>query len=113
MASGPEQRSFPRHELPILIAAPELGNAWLRPNDGSMGGCMVNVPDEPTVGTVCECAIRIEEKVFACDVSVVWVMGDLSHDPGTWNADLWFKMPEAKQDEFETAIHNIREGMNE
>ena len=113
MASGPEQRSFPRHELPVLIEAPELANDWLRPNDGSMGGFMVNVPDALTVGTVCECAIRIEEKVFACDVSVVWVKEDLSHDPATWNADLWFKMPEDKQDEFETAIHNIREGMKE
>ena len=51
MASGPEQRSFPRHELPVLIEAPELANDWLWPNDGSMGGFMVNVPDEPTVGS--------------------------------------------------------------
>ena len=108
MASAAEQRVHPRHKLPVLIEAPGITDEWLRPGDISLGGCMIHVPDEPEMGSVSECAIRIEKKVFSGEVTVVWVREDLNVDPPEWNAGLWFKMPEEKVDEFEEAIEAVR-----
>ncbi|MDP6365483.1 MAG: PilZ domain-containing protein [Nitrospinota bacterium] len=113
MSDGSEKRQHTRYKLPVLIEAPDIANDWLRPVDVSMGGFMVNVPDEPKVGLISECAIRIQDKVFTCKVTVVWVKEDLSEDPLSWNLGLWFKMPEDSEEEFETAVHTVRSDMKE
>ncbi len=108
MSDGSEKRRHHRYKLPVLIEAPDIANDWLRPEDVSMGGFMVNVPNEPKVGLVSECAIRIQDKVFACDVTVVWVKEELSREPHTWNIGLWFKIPDDTEDEFEAAVEAVR-----
>lgn len=113
MASGEELRENPRYKLPVLIEAPELANDWLRPEDISLGGFMVNVQSEPVVGLKSECSIRVEKQVFSGKISVAWVKEDLSNDETAWNAGLLFRVPdEDQEEEFEKAVEKLRKKMS-
>ncbi|MBT3350032.1 MAG: PilZ domain-containing protein [Nitrospinaceae bacterium] len=113
MSSGAEQRQNVRYKLPVLIEAPELANDWLRPEDISLGGFMVHLQNEPTVGMATEGAIRVEKEVFSGRISVAWVKEDLSEDESVWNAGLLFRLPdEDQEDAFEKAVEKLRKKMS-
>ena len=109
MADGSERRVAPRYnKLPVLIEVPDIAGDWLRPIDVSMGGVMVELAEAPEVGTLSQMGIRIEDKVYAGEATVVWVRENLHVEPNDWHAGLWFKMPEEVQDEFEKVLEAVR-----
>lgn len=109
MADGSERRVAPRfNKLPVLIEVPDIAGDWLRPVDVSMGGVMVELAEAPEVGTMSQMSIRVEDKVYAGEATVVWVRENLDEDSEDWQAGLWFKMPEEVQDEFEKVLDAVR-----
>ena len=105
MASGADQRQHTHYKLPVLIEAPEFANDWLRPEGISLGGFMVNLQSEPTVGMASECSTRVDKEAFSGKVSVAWVKEDLSNGELAWNAGLLFRSPGDEQEEaFEKAV---------
>ncbi len=109
MADRSERRIAPRFKkLPVLIEVPAIADDWLRPVDVSMGGVMVELAEEPKVGTVSQMNIQIKGLMYAGEATVVWVRENLAEEPHDWHAGLWFKMPEENQDAFEQVLEAIR-----
>lgn len=95
-------------KFPVLIEVPGIAGDWLRPVDVSMGGVMVKLAEEPEVGTKSQMGIRVEDRVYAGEATVVWVRENLDEESEDWQAGLWFKMPEEVQDEFEKVLEAVR-----
>ncbi len=91
----------PKHMQPILVNAPYLSEEVLVVQDIQTDRFIVEAPEIPEIGTVCNCSITVGDKLFEdCQATVVSVNETLSI-PATWNVGLWFNISEELQTEFE------------
>ncbi len=112
MPTASDKRRFPRYPInfvlfPVLIEAPELAEFMLDPQDISMGGFRVVVPEKPEPGDTFYCTIELKGKKYdECEVRVAWVHQNEAI-PSTWAVGLSLRVPPERRPEFEGVMHQV------